>query len=767
MFMNTRYAVNRFLKTARNRFLGLLAFTCSLASSTTAQGQGCPAATIAYSQESFCSNDGNEMVMLTGTPGGTFSSDPGLIVHPLTGTIKTSSSSSGTYTVHYTIPAGSGCSAVDATASVTILPRISVSPMPNIGACAGTTVNVGSFNAGQPGATFMWTNDNPSIGLPASGTGDISSFTGTNTTDAPNRANIAVYATYTTNGVSCTSKPMRFAITINPVPEVSPISDMTFCSGETTAPFTITGPTTGDGVRYIWTSSNPAIGMMKSGYDVIPSFTALNSTGVNQTATVTVTPYYNNGARCSGNSTTFTITVNPSPTGTATLSYDGSPYCPIGTVNPTFSGPSGGTFIANSNGLVLNANTGTINTSLSTPGNYTVYYIYNNANGCSFINTANVTINNASAAFSYASASYCTSTTGMLYPTITGITGGTFSAPAGLVIDPNTGAVDLANSTRGDYNVSYSVNTPNCGNVVVQTPLSIIETPKMAPSPNVAVCAGSSVPGITFSTTNEPGASFTWTNDNPAIGLAATGNGGIVAFTAMNNTNAPLDAFIRVVPRIVKNGVTCYGRPMVFRIRVFPAATVTPVGNQPVCTGSATNAINFTNSSGSNTGMTYQWTNNNTSIGLPASGTGNIGSFTATNAGTANILVTVTNSYGCSANPTGFAYMVNNCGNQPTGTGGSVTTSRTRPAAAPATDAIVADAVAVSPNPARSQVTVTYKGGTVTLRVLDLNGTPLKTIRGFNSSNTVNLSDLRPGNYVLQLVDERKNTVVQRNIIKL
>ncbi|RYZ18775.1 MAG: T9SS type A sorting domain-containing protein, partial [Chitinophagaceae bacterium] len=73
-----------------------------------------------------------------------------------------------------------------------------------------------------------------------------------------------------------------------------------------------------------------------------------------------------------------------------------------------------------------------------------------------------------------------------------------------------------------------------------------------------------------------------------------------------------------------------------------------------------------------------------------------------------------------------------------------------------------------SPNPARSQVRVSYKGSnTVTLRVLDLNGNQVKTVRGFSSNNTVNVADLRPGNYVIQLVDERKNTVVQRNFIKL
>ncbi|MCK7538009.1 MAG: hypothetical protein MZV63_47155 [Marinilabiliales bacterium] len=47
------------------------------------------------------------------------------------------------------------------------------------------------------------------------------------------------------------------------------------------------------------------------------------------------------------------------------------------------------------------------------------------------------------------------------------------------------------------------------------------------------------------------------------------------------------------------------------------------------CAGAATAAVNFaTNRTGGAT--TYSWTNNNTSIGLAASGNGNIASFTAT-----------------------------------------------------------------------------------------------------------------------------------------
>jgi len=73
-------------------------------------------------------------------------------------------------------------------------------------------------------------------------------------------------------------------------------------------------------------------------------------------------------------------------------------------------------------------------------------------------------------------------------------------------------------------------------------------------------------------------------------------------------------------------------------------------GNQTVSSGSATIAVNFPD-----TGCRYKWVNNMPGIGLAASGTGNIPSFTAINTGSSPIIATIT------ATPTanGFAYIGN------------------------------------------------------------------------------------------------------------
>ncbi|WP_371067956.1 hypothetical protein, partial [Salmonella enterica] len=80
-----------------------------------------------------------------------------------------------------------------------------------------------------------------------------------------------------------------------------------------------------------------------------------------------------------------------------------------------------------------------------------------------------------------------------------------------------------------------------------------------------------------------------------------------------------------------------------FNITVNPTPTVNAVGSQTVCVNDATAAVNFV-STFNVAGTTYNWTNSNTSIGLSANGSGNIPSFTGTNATNSPItgLITVT-----------------------------------------------------------------------------------------------------------------------------
>lgn len=211
----------------------------------------------------------------------------------------------GTYTV--TVTDAVGCTAQN---SITVVNNSSpvMNPLSNISVCAGSTIPASNFASSIPGTTYTWTNSNTSVGLAASGTGNIPSFTATNTTNNPITSTITV--TPSANG--CSGTPETFTITVSPSPTVNAVSNITVCAGATVSASNFTSPTTG--ATFGWTNSNTAIGLGASGTGNVPSFTATNATNNPITSTITVTATING---CSGTPITYTITVNPSPSTTA------------------------------------------------------------------------------------------------------------------------------------------------------------------------------------------------------------------------------------------------------------------------------------------------------------------------------------------------------------------------------------------------------------------------------------------------------------------
>ncbi len=108
---------------------------CSLVQTTTTVIiTPAPTATISYSGSPFCmSLTTPQSVTINGTgayTGGTYSALPaGLTIDPVTGEITPSTSTAGTYTVIYTIPASAGCAAEPVTTTVTIESLPATSPI--------------------------------------------------------------------------------------------------------------------------------------------------------------------------------------------------------------------------------------------------------------------------------------------------------------------------------------------------------------------------------------------------------------------------------------------------------------------------------------------------------------------------------------------------------------------------------------------------------------------------------------------------------------
>ncbi|WP_117616428.1 PKD domain-containing protein, partial [Flavobacterium cauense] len=133
----------------------------------------CPTASISYTGSPFCTSAGSQAVTLTGTgvfTGGTYSSTVGLTINAATGAITPSTSTPGTYTVTYTIPAGGGCPITTATTSVTIAAPPTLAVTSTSPVCSG---NNAVFNlTGTPNAIVTYNiNGGASITTTLSGAG--------------------------------------------------------------------------------------------------------------------------------------------------------------------------------------------------------------------------------------------------------------------------------------------------------------------------------------------------------------------------------------------------------------------------------------------------------------------------------------------------------------------------------------------------------------------------------------------------------------------
>nr|HPR13648.1 PKD domain-containing protein [Bacteroidales bacterium] len=100
------------------------------------------------------------------------------------------------------------------------------------------------------------------------------------------------------------------------------------------------------------------------------------------------------------------------------------------------------------------------------------------------------------------------------------------------------------------------------------------------------VCSGSAVTAVTFTSNNGVGTTtYSWTNNAPVIGLAASGTGDIASFNAVNNGIIPIVATITVTPHFTYGSVTCTGPSESFTITVNPLPFATLSGGATICLG--------------------------------------------------------------------------------------------------------------------------------------------------------------------------------------
>jgi hypothetical protein len=289
-------------------------------------------------------------VTLNGTGGASYTWDNGI-----TNGVAFVANATTTYTVTGTN--ANGCTNTDQV-TVTVNAAPTVSAINSQTLCAGASASAVTFS-GTAGSTYSWVNSNTSIGLAASGTGNIAVFTASNATANPITGTITVTPTQ----AGCTGTPQTYTYTVNPNPTIT--GNNPLCVGAT---LQLTGSGTA-AANNSWVSGTPANGTVSN--------TGL-VTGVNAGNT-TIT--YTNANGCTATQA-ITINANPTVTGNTVI-------CPNTTSQLTGSGvPAGNNAWSSSNaGIATVSNTGLV-TAVSF-GTTTITYTA--STGCLATATVNVT----------------------------------------------------------------------------------------------------------------------------------------------------------------------------------------------------------------------------------------------------------------------------------------------------------------------------------------------------------------------------------------
>jgi gliding motility-associated-like protein len=566
----------------------------------------------------------------------------------------------GNYNVTFNVTMPGGCTG-SAIRLITIYPMPDMVKPTDQTFCNDALTSDIIFTGTPPGLVFNWTNSDPSIGLPAAGSGNILSFFAINTGGTPVTATITVTPAHLT----CSGSPKVFTITVNPSPNVVQPGDQTLCNGATTNAVALTGSVSG--TVFNWTNSNPSIGLPASGSGDIPAFTAVNTSNAIVVGTIIIVP--SNGI-CPGLDRFFRIFVNPTPNVVQPSNLAACNNVATGAIN--FSGAVSGTSFSwtNNNTSIGLPAAGTGNIPSFIPVNIgtvpitAIITVIPSANGCpgpsqNFTITVNPTPN----VVQPTSQSICNAAATNAV-NFTGAVSGT-----GFSWTNNDPSIGLAASGTGDIPSFIATNITNapvtatitvtpsangCPGAAQSFTITVNPTPNVVLPASQVLCNAALTNAINFTGTVS-GTNFLWTNNEPSIGLAASGSGNIPSFTAINITNAPITAIIAVAP--FANG--CTGVAGSFTITVNPTPNVVQPANQVLCNAAATNAVNF---AGAVSGTIYNWTNDNTSIGLAASGTGDIPSFTATNITNAPVTATITvtpSANGCTGAIQSFTITVN------------------------------------------------------------------------------------------------------------
>ncbi len=576
-------------------------------------------------------------------------------------TIKT-----GTYNVTPTFTfEGKACTGPVLPFTIKVLPKPSISPISNQEKCSNTNNDPVNFvTSPATDVIINWQND-VAIGIPTTGTGNISSTKLTNSTTSPLTSNFSAKPSFINSGKTCIGDDKTFTIKVNPIPKLDPISDISICSQfvQPTVAFTsnVSGTTFG------WTSTGDNIGISGTvGTGNIASFTSVNTSDVVKTATIQVTP---TASLCPGTPVPFKINVKPKPR--VTNSPLAQEVCSgvnnkevvwtssVTSPTPTYTWTSS----PMTSGLTISPPTGSGNI----PASYSFVNTGTSPIAVKFIVTAKVdacesdptdytlTINPRPELSSIASQVICSGasfTTPTFTSSIVSNTTYAWAIKTSPAISPKlsgylatgTGPINgvvVTNSDNLPQSLVYTI-TPSayaCSGDEKEFSVLVNPTPQVTFSlPDQTICNNVSTQKVTV-TPQPSDATISWTATLPTsiTGFTTlTGTGEIPDYVLSNSTNLPAAVSIEAKASTTGSAV-CPGSVNIHTIHVVPTPKISPISDITKCANDQISAISFTG-----TATSFDWVNSSTTLGLStATGTGNIPLFTTINGGISPIKTTI------------------------------------------------------------------------------------------------------------------------------
>ena len=555
------------------------------------------------------------------------------------------------------------------------------------------------------GCVYNWVNNTPGIGLASSGTGNIASFTVVNAGSSPVIATItatpvassfAYIANYNSNTVSVINTATNTVVsTITAglgtslwATSVSPDGSRVYVTGLASNTVSVINTATNTVVATIPVSSPYGISVSPDGSKVYVTNNSSNTVSVINTSTNTVVATIGVGTNPYGVWTSpvgsnvyvanygGTVSVINATTNTvvATIATGSTPFyiavSPDGSrVYVSNSGSHTISVINTTTNAVIatipiGGSSGSANGLIVSPDGSRLYADFDNGGLGGSLSVINTTTNTivTTLTLGYDPSGVSVSPDGSLvYVTVRG------SNFVSVINTATNAVITTVNVGSGPLSVGNFI-TGGTGCTPVTFTITVNPTPTIttgAVTGTISACAGtvSASPNIQQFTSFGSNLTSNITATAPTgfeVSLTAgSGYGGSVTLTQSGGTVSSIPIYVRSIASasagnifgnvvLSSTGATSQNVPVNGVVHALP--TVNAVSNQSLLNGAATTAINFIG-----TTNTFNWINDTPGIGLAASGTGNIASFTAINTGSTPVVASIT------ATPiaVGFAYITN------------------------------------------------------------------------------------------------------------